>query len=287
MKKDSTDLSGQIDKDDFNLRFVVQGQGLNTLVLGSSVFYPRTFSQSLRQHLRLGFVDYRGFAATAKPFNRTDYELGKICQDTEDLRQACGFTQSVVVGHSAHGYLALEYARRYPKSVSQVVMICTGPSHGAPMNEAFRRWEETIAPERKAQFALDQTQYSLSGAESGRRFITYCQALNAKSWFDPHFDASPLWQDVKANDDAMDYLYGEVFRDYDTRQALQEISAPILLICGLHDYGVAPFWTWNELRNTSPNFTVKVFEKSGHYPQLEESQVFDLLLRDWLSSNTP
>lgn len=284
MEKDSSTLSGQITKDDFNLSYLVQGHGTETLILGSALFYPRTFSENLRQHLRMGFIDYRGFAPTAKLFTPADYDLGKICEDIEDLRKACGFGKSVVIGHSAHGYLALEYARRYPDSISKVILICTGPSHGSPMFEAFRRWDEAVTPERKDQFNKDQIKYPLSAAEPGRKFITYCQALNAKSWFNPHFDASHLWKDVKVNDDAMDYLYGEVFRDYNTRQALADLNAPVLLTCGLHDYGVAPFWTWNELRESSRDFTVNVFEKSGHYPQLEEAEAFDNLLVNWLKT---
>ncbi len=285
MKTKSKTLSGQIVNDGFPLRFHVEGEGVETLILGSSLFYPRTFSENLRKHLRMGFIDYRAFAPTNKSFIKADYQLRKICDDIEDLRKSCGFRKSIVIGHSAHGYLALEYARLFPQSVEKVILIATGPSHGQPMMEAFQRWDSTVAPERKTQFAQDQERFPLSAAKPGRRFVSYCHALNAKSWFNPQFDSTFLWQDVEVNDDAIDYLYGEVFRDYNSHQAIHEISSPILLTCGLHDYGVAPFWTWNQIRETSPKFRVIVFEKSGHYPQLEESQDFDMTIINWIKED--
>ena len=49
MKSDS----GSIDIDGFKLRYQFEGRGLPTIVIGSTVEHPRTFSSNLRAHLEL------------------------------------------------------------------------------------------------------------------------------------------------------------------------------------------------------------------------------------------
>lgn len=48
--------------DIFDLQYCVEGTGPTALVVGSALYYARTFSATLRDHLRLVFMDHRGFA---------------------------------------------------------------------------------------------------------------------------------------------------------------------------------------------------------------------------------
>jgi pimeloyl-ACP methyl ester carboxylesterase len=50
---------------------------------------------------------------------------------------------------------------------------------------------------------------------------------------------------------------------------------------GRYDYEVAP-QLWEAVKDKLPNLTYNLFEKSGHYPMLEEQELFDLKLIDWL-----
>ncbi len=43
--------SGIIEIDGFKLRYAIEGSGKPALVIGSAIYYPRTFSQNLRNHL--------------------------------------------------------------------------------------------------------------------------------------------------------------------------------------------------------------------------------------------
>jgi pimeloyl-ACP methyl ester carboxylesterase len=46
--------------------------------------------------------------------------------DAEALRQALGFDKWAVLGHSFGGNVALEYALRYPRSLSHLILMDTG-----------------------------------------------------------------------------------------------------------------------------------------------------------------
>ncbi|HEY9857752.1 MAG TPA: alpha/beta hydrolase [Stenomitos sp.] len=277
---------GTVRSGPFELGYVIEGSGRPALVIGSSVYYPRTFSAELRRQLQLVFVDHRGFVAPPAEVSRCDFELDVLLDDLERVRQHLGLEDVVVIGHSGHGYMALEYAKRYPQHVSHVVMIGTGPSHSAEhakMTEEY--WQEAVCPERKAQLEAD---LALLPAElesaPERRFITFCLRLGARSWYDHAFDATALWEGVHVTMTMFDYVWGEVFRDLDVRQGLESLDIPVFLAMGRFDYLVTPFPAWDPYRPAFRQLTMRVFEKSGHTPQLEESALFDAELLTWLEA---
>lgn len=271
----------------FDLEYVVEGEGRAALVIGSAVYYPRTFSAELRRSLRMAFVDHRGFAPAEGEVAAADFALDTIIEDIERLRLHLGLEDVVVIGHSGNGYLALEYARRYPRHVTHVVLIATGPSHGAAhaaLTEAH--WQETVCPARKAKLEADLRHLPAEiEAAPERRFVTFCIRLGARSWYDPHFDAAPLWEGVHVNMAGIDHLWGEVFRDLDVRDGLDGLTAPVLLALGRFDYLVTPHFAWEPYRPHFRDLTVRVFDRSAHTPQLEESALFDRELLRWLASS--
>ena len=108
--------SGTITVDEFNLPYKIEGEGEAALVIGSSIYYPRAFSQRLRKHLKFVFLDHRGFAPSPGKLDTTSYSLAKILQDMEAARQQLNLGKIIVIGHSGHSFMALEYAKKYPES---------------------------------------------------------------------------------------------------------------------------------------------------------------------------
>jgi proline iminopeptidase len=279
---------GTIRSGQFELGYSVEGDGMPALVIGSATYYPRVFSQHLRRSLKLVFADHRGFAPLAGDATPTDYSLDAVLADIDLVRRHLGFEKVVIIGHSGHGYMALEYAKHYPGHVSHVVMIGTGPSHSASHMQALEQhWQESVCPDRKARLESDLALLPAEiAAAPERRFVTYCVRMGARSWYDHAFDAAPLWEGVHVNMPAFDHLWGETFRDIDIRRGLDQVQAPVFLGLGRYDYLVAPYATWEPYRGSFKDLTVRVFEKSGHTPQLEESDLFDAELLGWLSAKS-
>ena len=50
------------------LYYVVEGRGTPLLVIGSAIYYPRTFSERLREYFKFYFVDLQRFAGVARSF---------------------------------------------------------------------------------------------------------------------------------------------------------------------------------------------------------------------------
>lgn len=282
----STMTHGSLAAGPFELAYTVEGEGRPVFVIGSAVYYPRTFSAGLRRSLQLVFADHRGFARATGPYGPDDYTLDRVIADMEALRERLGLDKMVVVGHSGHGFLALEYAKRYPERVSHVVMIASRPSNG-PVHAEWteRHWQEAVCPERKARQDAEWARLPADlEADPDRRFITFCLRMGPRSWYDAAFDAAPLWADVPVNMPVMDHLWGEAFRDIRIEDGLEALQVPVLLALGRHDYLVGPESAWDAYRDRFADLTVKVFERSSHTPQLEESALFDAELLSWLDS---
>ncbi|MFH7029493.1 MAG: alpha/beta fold hydrolase [Heteroscytonema crispum UTEX LB 1556] len=101
--------------DGFKLQYIVEGDGIPTIVVGSSIYYARTFSQELRTKLKIAFIDHRGFASGNYCQDKEKYHLELLVDDIELLRQELGFEKFVMIGHSGHAFIALEYAKKYPE----------------------------------------------------------------------------------------------------------------------------------------------------------------------------
>jgi pimeloyl-ACP methyl ester carboxylesterase len=71
------------------------------------------------------FYDHRcNGRSTGAPVSSMTFE--NLTADAEALREKLGFERWAVLGHSFGGHVALEYALRYPGSLSHLVLLDTG-----------------------------------------------------------------------------------------------------------------------------------------------------------------
>ncbi|BDA77470.1 AB hydrolase superfamily protein YclE [Leptospira kobayashii] len=273
--------------DEFNLQYIIEGKGKPALVVGSALYYQRTYSQNLRNHLKLVFADHRGFAPNNLVKDKTKFELELLVEDIESLRKKLDLGKLILMGHSGHGYMALEYAKKYPENVSHLVLTCFAPSHSSENHaESDKHFDLTAAQERKTALAKGMSQLGDAiSKDPSKAFITFCLLTGAKSWYDYDFDASELWADVEVNMTMFDYVWGEIFRDIDITKGLEKMDVPVFLGLGRYDYLVPPAHTWDGIKEKFKNLTYHIFEKSSHAVHFEEPELFDKVLIEWLKTN--
>ncbi len=267
--------TGTIAAGQFRLRYRIEG------IIGSAIYLPRAFSENLRKHLRLVFLDHRGYAPSPGPMDATAFAPDKQLEDIEQARLDLGLGRIAVIGHSIHSIMALEYAKRYPENVSHVVMIGP-PVFNAASDQAMDYWQEFASPERKAAMEENLRRLpdeQLAQIRPGQRFIRSYIRDSPLAWYDLRFDASALWEGVEVNDD---YSRAQGFRDIDITQGLDTFDQPVFLAQGHYDFRVAPPSTWDPIRPKFRDLTVRVFELSGHWPHYEEAALFDAELLRWM-----
>lgn len=280
-------MNSYIKSSGFKLNYSIEGQGIPVLIPGCSLYDQRSFSQKLRQDLRLIFLDHRGFVPP--PYGdiaNTSFDLTVLLSDIEMARKETGLEKFFILGHSGHGFLALEYAKRYPHYIAGVIMVASAPGNSTARREVSRlAFEKNASPERKELFEKNMAE--LNGklvADPGKRFMHFLLATAPQSWYDPWFDASPLWEDVYTNMQAIDHIWGVVFRDLDITRGLDQFDKPVLLMLGQYDYLTGPPETWDEVKNKFQNITIKLFDKSAHCPQYEEPAHFNNELLQWIKA---
>jgi proline iminopeptidase len=273
--------------DGATFRYVIEGSGIPALVIGSAIYYTRTFSQQLREAFRLVFVDVRHFAEIDTSSRLDKITLDTYTDDIEQVRTRAGFERGVVIGHSHHGNLALEYAKRYPEKVSHVVLIGSSPYEVERTVRAGKEyWAAHASEVRKAALRNNRAALSpkiLEAMPPEDAYIAQYVADGPMYWYNSNYDASPLWQDVPVNMDIVK-VFRDLFADYELSWNPARLGAPVLVVMGRHDY-VVPHILWEGVRAKLRNLTFHLFERSGHTPQLEEPQMFDQFLLDWLQSN--
>jgi proline iminopeptidase len=273
----------------FKLRYQIEGTGTPAIVIGSSVYLPRAFSINLRNHLRMVFLDHRGYAPSPGPVDISEFAIDKLLDDVERARQKLGLGRIIIMGHSIHSIMALEYAKKYPDNVSHVVMI------GAPLLIPEERslieqhWEEFASSERKVimeEKLRNLPDEELAQLPPGQQFVKSYIRNSPLTWYNPKFDASSLWEGVESNDDFERALsQGKVIHDYEITQGLDHFKRPVFLALGLYDFRVAPPSAWDEVIPKFHNITVKIFERSGHWPHYEQPDFFDTEMLSWMKDH--
>lgn len=279
------DKAGIVEVEGARLGYRIEGDGQPCLVVGSSIYYPRVFSQELREHLQLVFVDLRHFATSDPSFSPDRISIDTYADDIEHVRQILDLGDVIVIGHSIHGTIALEYARRYPEHVRGVVAVGAPPhrSYEAPSpNERF--WEADASEERKeilARRLAELTPEVRAALSPGELWAREYVANGPKIWFDPTYDGSWLWEGVVLDGPVFQRVAGELFTPYDLAQGPAEIAVPVLGAHGRYDYYVA-YTLWEDHVHKLARHAFVLFERSGHTPPLEEPERFDQTLLAWV-----
>src|SRR5512139_1400442 len=79
----------------------------------------------LAKQFTLVFYDHR-CNGRSTGMDVTSMTMENLTADADALRQALGFEKWAVLGHSFGGNVALEYALRYPQSLSHLMLMNTG-----------------------------------------------------------------------------------------------------------------------------------------------------------------
>jgi proline iminopeptidase len=196
----------------------------------------------------------------------------------EEMHRCAGETLSVlgaehpvpVVGHSMGGLASLAFAIARPDRVLRLVLIGTGSGGDAYMHAPGALWNRSHPRfPTLAALGLLQMAWPRRGPEQMlMNFIERVSFLD-ESRCRPRPVRAVDW--VRPRRGRTDWH--RVARRLDYRPQLGEIAAPALIVCGRHDPQY-PLSCSEELVSAIPVSRLVVFERSGHYPFIEEEERF-------------
>lgn len=277
--------AGTIEIDGSILNYVVEGEGMPCLVIGSSIYYPKTFHQELRKHLKMYFVDLKWFAKGYKKENLDTVNIASIVQDVEQIRQKLGLEKPLIMGHSIHGTIAMEYVKVYGNQVKGLVVIGSPAVWGNDLydKKAADLWKTASAERKELQEEnwgkVNEIDRLKGKDEAAARYNN----MSPQYWYDPTYNANWLWDGMTVHSEVTTHLFTKVFHDYNMFAPAINVDIPVFVGLGKYDY-VIPYTLWKNSYENIPDFTLTYFEKSGHTPQLEESHLFNKALLNWLNT---
>ncbi len=259
---------------DTSLHYVTVGEGLPCLVMHGGLGFDHTYLHPsldrLGDALQMVYYDHRGNGRSGRPPKDT-MTHAQFAADAEGLALHLGFDKVAVIGHSYGGFIALEFALRYPHRVSHLILLDTAPAmnYGEEiMANAVRKGatEEMLA-------VLNE---EWSSDDAMRQRFPLIWSLYFKN-FDPAV-ANRLIENAILTV-AGGAREGEM-ASYNVTPRLGEIHTPTLILVGRDDF-ICPPSQAHILHEGIPNSELVIFENSGHLPWVEEPDTFFDTVHDW------
>jgi proline iminopeptidase len=251
---------------------------------GGDLFTLMSFRQ-LADQFTLVFYDHRcnGRSEGAEVSTMT---WENLTADADALRRALGFEKWAVLGHSFGGNVALEYALRYPQSLSHLVLMDTGGDchwsmENGPETLAKRGFSpETVALARRffhGQIAPNEM------------FPTLMKLGNA---YNPHTGPSQLPHmlimglQTRLRPEAAIFGFSTLLKGWTVMDRLGEIRAPTLVMAGREDF-IFPPESQQELAAGIPDARLVIIDRAGHNPHDEQTAEVLRAVRDFLKATQP
>jgi 3-oxoadipate enol-lactonase len=240
------------------------GDGPAVLLLHSTVADRRMWNPQLSALTGAGFrvvrCDLSGFGETPAPAG--PYDDGR---DVTGLLDELGIERAAVIGSSGGGQVALQVAARWPTRVTALALLCTAlPGHEpSPARRAFAEREDAL----------------LAAGD-----ITAATELNVRTFLGPRADAATRahLREMQRHTFEIQLAVAEEFPSLPVEYDLAAITAPLLLVSGVHDLPdfrqIAV-----ELAGRLPQARHVELDWAGHLPSMERPDVLNALLVEFLA----
>ena len=250
------------------------GGGIGSLAEPKATFGP------LADRFRVVVFDARGCGLSE---GIPPYSHEQWAADVDGLRQWIGAEKIVVAGGSYGGFIALEYAVRYPEHVSAIILRDTS-ADGSNLELAFEN-------------ARNQDRVEIDWERFNRYWHgeVHDDADLKQLWseliplYDYEYDPVKSAAAVEAGiyrHEAHNWCFQHNWGAYDLKADLPSVTVPTLVTVGRRDW-VTPVSSSETIASLMPNAELVVFERSGHSPQVEERELFQRTIRDFVDRAVP
>jgi pimeloyl-ACP methyl ester carboxylesterase len=216
----------------------------------------------------------------------TTMTMENLTADADALRQTLGFEKWAVLGHSFGGYVALEYALRYPRNLSHLLLVDTGGDS---------RWAQENAPK-----VLEQRGFRPEIVDLSRRFLNgqiepkemFPALMKLGNAYNPYTGLRQLPHMIitglqtKLRPEALIFAASHFLKGWTVMDRLGEIQTPTLVMAGREDFQFPPEHQ-EELAAGIPNARLVIIDRAGHNVHDEQPAEVQRLIREFLTDANP
>lgn len=261
---------------------------------GSSDLYMHGFD-GLKDSSLLVFVDYYGRGKSDTASDPKSYSIERDVEDLEGVRKALSLDRINVLGHSYGSVVAQLYAIKYGEHVNHLI-IASGLYSGKMYQGADDNfidilsknqpelWDSLMSVRKKGFLSKDPIHYNLYFQILPGLVFYYNPENAAKQPQDatyPNDFNLKLYYQLSGSDG--DFIAGNDIAKFDVTAQLKTLKMPVLIVAGRYDRGHMPTFS-TKYKEHCPKAQFVMFEQSGHFPQIEESEKVSALIREFLRS---
>ncbi|NEM97482.1 alpha/beta fold hydrolase [Pontibacter burrus] len=252
---------------------------------GNNYNFERTAGPLLESFATVVYYEQRGSGRSEAPKNPEDYTLPMLINDLEVLRDSLGAQKLVLLGYSFGAELALRYALAHPDRVEKLIL--SDPAELSRSNmlvqiQGFYSLGDSVVKTGIDKILKDTTEleekygcvWGLSNSALVDRFLFVNQeiaARNREMWKESKLVNTGLMAKVYIKNNKMDLV-----------EKATGLPIPTMLISGVYDRN-GGLHTALELKKVLPNSTIKLYENSAHFPDMEEPERFAADIKAFLS----
>ncbi len=218
--------------------------------------------------------------------------MAQICQDIQSMAEQLNLKKYVVLGHSNFGMVALETAKN-DRNIQGVIMMAAAPAwNDEVIAFANQYFELHAAPERKTNDYQRRAHFDKikTPDECDVSINSYIRD-SARYWFNYEITDTTiqnLWSGIKASDAMFNHYFNILLPQFHLENDIEKINCPVLLLAGPYDFDSIPLELWQ----THPagkllgnKLTTVVCPNSGHWPNLEDKDIFVQSIFKWVRAN--
>jgi proline-specific peptidase len=270
---------------DFSMNVKIIGKGYPLVLMhggpGGDLYTMMSF-KSCSDQFTLIFYDHR-CNGRSEGVDVSSLTWENLTADADALREKLGFEKWAVLGHSFGGNVALEYALRYPNSVSHLVLVDTGGDSRWPQENASLVLEKRgFSPE-----IVNLARCFLNGQIQPNEMMPDLMKLGKAYTYQVSLRQIPHLIQIgimtKLRPEALIYGASHFLKNWTVMNRLNEIKIPTLIMAGREDF-IFPPEHQEELAAGILNSRLVIIDRASHNVHDEQPVEVLRVLRDFLSA---
>lgn len=251
----------------------VKGEGTPLCVTHHYSAFNETgdyFAESFTKTNKVYLINLREAGSSEKALHSYQLSMLETVLDLEAVRQQLDFDVWGFAGHSTGGTLGVIYSIYFSEKLSFNVIV------GAAAREYMTFSSNCIYNSRHPQFTrMQELMESIKQPDlpAAQKRALSVQRTKLSLWnpdkYEDYFssDINKEMSGIRLN------FFSRELHIFDVTKKLALVTTPTLIICGRHDVQ-CPLEYSIEMAELIPNATLAIFDRSNHYPFLEEAEKF-------------
>jgi pimeloyl-ACP methyl ester carboxylesterase len=255
------------------LYYEIEGDGAPVVLIpgfaaGRWIWFKQ--AADLSRNFRVIIFDPRGVAASEKPEGPQTISL--LADDVAHLLETIGVESAHIVGASFGGFVAQEFALKYPAMTRRLVLCCTsfgGSNHVVPTPETL----EALA--------------STKGLNSEERMRANLLLAFTPEYVRTQVQEVDLIVHLRATNEVPEHIYMSQLQaamSFNTESRLAQIKSPTLVLSGDADI-IVPVQNSRNLAARIPGAELRIVEGGSHTFFIEQAAEFNRIVSKFLATD--